>query len=895
MPKARVVWQVLAMSQEKLKSRSSAPRTSSPQAVRSDIERTRLVDEITNSDASRVTVLHAPAGYGKTTLLKQCCAEFEAQGTKTVLITLDRTDQDIRNLFLKLGKFIPPFISAEAAEIQEFGFPHTVGDEPLMLCLDNVGHICDFPSEALLERLVEQDISNLGIVIATRVRPEIGIPRLELSDEIKVLGADALAFDAAETSAFFASAGTSLPEQILASLANASEGWPAVLRLWANALQAERGGSHDFIVNGDVSTLHLNAYLHDEILRPLTDEVRDFLTQIAPLIRFTSTFAAELTGDSQAPLHMKRLEKSGCIYRVDSSATKAWYRLHPLLGRFLEQVLRETDPERLSEVHQAAITWNESEGRLSDATRHAFAAGNNQVAAELLQRASLERRRVGKPTMVSNWSQHLSDEAFERYPLLHTEAACSFATGFAMEAARMHANSAHKRFADLEPLVRDDLLAVDALIALYDDQPEHLIEISDRGLRDVEMKDPYTVGTLLIASALGNIAASRLERAKHAAVKAKAENERAENLFGMSISYMTLGLVHSTAGELPLAIEHWQKADATIQSIASFGYTDKIAYGYLPAALFEQNKIAEAEEYLARSLAGPTEIMTPDMLTSVFLTASRLQKAKGDSAAAWNTLEDATSLALEKDWFRLKHAVEWERIRLLIRDNDLDEARRLRLSIARGTFQEHPGVLTHGTELEAADIGNYRLEILTAPNPAILSSIQVAINNALSGGRRWRAAKLLTLEAMCRSLLGDQNAALRSMSNALQIGASGRLVRTFVDEGAVVISLVRSIRKTLSASESESFSNYVDQILSAVGDAAIPVPDEAPIIVEPLSERELDVLNLVFHGCSNAEAAKRLFVSENTIKWHLQHVYSKLGVRNRTAAVAAARALNLVH
>jgi LuxR family maltose regulon positive regulatory protein len=474
------------------------------------------------------------------------------------------------------------------------------------------------------------------------------------------------------------------------------------------------------------------------------------------------------------------------------------------------------------------------------------------------------------------------------------EAACSFATQFSVEAARIHANAVRKHFSDLPPIVRDDLFAVDALIAIYADQPENLVEIAERGLRGNEAHDPYTVGTLHLSEALGFVVRGRLDRARQAALRARNDNDAAANPFGIALSHMVLGLIHAVEGNLPAAAGEWSTADKVIQGVAQFGFVDSVAIGYLPEIYYEWNLLAETEQYLDRCLGGPIEIMTPDMVTSAYLTAARLANAKGAAAEAHANLDALETIALEKAWPRARYAVDWERVRLCLQAKDYEQAKRRREAIVDHGFAEAVGISTHALETEADLIGQLRFEGLVAPNPAVFSCLQAAVARALTKNRKWRAAKLLVVEAVARQTAGDHNAALRTMCSALRQAATGKLVRTFIDEGPVAAALVEEIADSEIDGTDGVSREYLQTILTAAGSNVLPKMEESPAVAEALSDRETDVLRLVFHGCSNADAAKRLFVSENTVKWHLQHIYSKLGVKNRTAAVAAARSLNLV-
>jgi len=869
---------------------AEAKRSPAKRNRRSDfLTRSRLFGALDDLGAAAMVLLYAPAGYGKSLALRQYQEHMTESGAAEVVwLTLTEADRDVTHLAERLCVTVPGLTAEMLAGRARASFRHDH-----ILILDNAERIVGSAGEGLLLGLLEQKWQGLQLMLASRTLPHFGIVRWQLAGDLAVLDADSLCFTLAELTAYLADQRIALTDAHIKSLHRVCGGWPAAVRLAVMALRQDQTDVERLIRADATAWRKLHRYIDDEILSGLSGALRAFTLDIAPLARVTPEFAAELTADNNAPLTLAELEEKGLLAQEDHAELHPWYRFHPLLSRFLEGLLQKENPDRLLAVHRAAVIWNRESGRLSDAVRHAFAIGDTATAAELLEQASWERRRHGKPTPVAEWSDQLPDEAYDKHPLLRTEAACSFATGFALEAARMHANTVRKQFSDVDPIVRDDLFAVDTLIKIYADQPEDLVEVAERGLRDCMARDSYTMGTLHLALAIGLTVRSKLEKARRAVLEARIENEKAENAFGVAVSHMLLGLIHAIEGNLPAAVDSWELADEVIQPAAALGLVDKIAIGYLPEVLYEENRPEDARRYLDRCLGAEVEIMLPDMLASVYLAAARLAAMEGvDKAFA--VLDEGEALAVAKDWPRFLHIIDWERVRLALGAKRFEDAKRFRAKVvSKREFAERSGILTHAMELDADLIGELRYESLVSPNPAIISRLRSAVSQAIGQGRKWRAARLLIIEAVCRQALGDQNAALRAMRSALKYGSEGNMIRSFIDEGPVAMGLVRQIRDMDDNGPNDIRRDYLDALMKA-GGSQLPAMEEEPVMVEALSERELEILKLIYDGCSNADAARRLFVSENTVKWHLQHVYSKLGVKNRTAAVAAARVLNLI-
>ncbi|QNA85446.1 hypothetical protein G4G27_16675 [Sphingomonas sp. So64.6b] len=854
-----------------------ALRTAAAPVAPSGWPRTRLSSLLDDERAPHTILLHAPAGFGKTTLLDHIVSHHKVLGRRAVSVTLGEADRSEAAFDEKLSLVVEDARS-----------------EPLLLVFDGLEHIQGHPAEKRLLRLVESLPENLRLAIASREYPSRGVARLRLSAKLRLVGAEELRFTVDETRAWLAATDVHLSSEELAELCKLSDGWPAAMGMAALALAAP-GTRRALSLTTDIAAWPLlRQYVDDELFGLLSDNLKCFALETAALSRFTPELAALATGREDVESLITGLEHSGLIVReVEDHLAQGWVRFQPLVARCLERRLETDAPERRLAIHREAMAWHSAGGRFSDAIRHAFAAGETLAAANLLEAAGRERRRQGHASGSPEWSRHLSSEGFAAHPRLHVDAACSLAARFDLEAARAHLATARQRFNDLEPVVRDDLLAVDAMIALYADRPEICLEAAERGLRECENGDPYTLGTLRSIAAVGWIARSSLDKGRQFALEALADNDRAGSAFGMAVAHAIIGQTEMIAGNAVRAFEAWRAGEARIVGARGDPAVEKIAFAYMPSLLYEWNRLDDADTYLARCAEGPMEILLPDMIMSLALTEARLARARGRSEQADRALIRAETTAAAKHWPRLLHAVRAERLRSVVLSGHERDARRLHAEfIADGGFRELPGIMSPALETESYLIAELRFETHFAGTPATISRLRAACAKALSTNRNIRAAKLLALEAICRDSLGDRSAAIRTMRRALEIGSPGRLIRTILDEGPRALALVKATVETLDAMYGAISTDYLGAIIGTDPASLPQVPSEV-VQVDRLSSREKEILRLVFDGYSNALVARKAALSENTVKWHLQHIYSKLGVSNRTGAVAVARSLGL--
>jgi len=872
---------------------------SNPATAVRDLPRPRL-ERL--ADEASVAFLGAPAGYGKTVLMRSWDACWRRGGLSTAWVTVTEEDRRLEQLAGRLQEMLLPGASDIASPVgrrrkrtaqQHCADISRLVTRPCALFVDDAHKLHGSAGESLLRHLILHRPAAMRVVIAARQPLSLGLSKLRLSEHVVDLEADALRFDMEELQALLPSRMSRFAADAAGDLMRATEGWPALLALAVRQL-----------AKGDVEATRLlkrlprpwdtaRGYMEEQLLSALDPAMAAFIGAVGPLGRFSTGFATAVLGEVEAAYTTRQTDTSGLPIARDPN-DEEWRIVHPMFSTFLEERLRADAPQKLSELHRAAAHWYAEHDHLSDAVRSAFASDDATFAGELLARASAARKRIGRFRKFATWAAQLPSEVLDRYPTLRIEAACTHAALFEHEAARVYADPARLRFHDLPIVARDDLHAVDAIIAIYADRPEAALETGLRGLRECQGHDPYTFGTLRLATAYGWLAKGAHESARQAIMAARADHEQARSAFGIACSLALSGLWHATRGRLQDAANDWNEADKAIHSVADSEVIESVAIGYLPETLYEWNDLAGAEEVLRRCLASSMDIALPDMVICMFLAAARTAAARGEFERSREVLDAAEVAGLRRGWPRLVHAIAWERIRFALLRDDPKEARRLHAAVLRETqFEEPAGFMPHSVETEASLIGALRLEIALHPSAATLGRIRTALAQATGQDRMWRVVRLSILEARAHDALANRAGALRAMRRALEHGESARMIRSFVDEGSIVVDLIEEILAEERRAPMAIAVEYLEQIVATAGRSpSAPAPSGGA--VEQLSKRELEVLRMLVAGLSNADIGARLFVSQHTVKWHLQHVYEKLGVKSRTQAVAAARASGLM-
>jgi LuxR family transcriptional regulator, maltose regulon positive regulatory protein len=368
--------------------------------------------------------------------------------------------------------------------------------------------------------------------------------------------------------------------------------------------------------------------------------------------------------------------------------------------------------------------------------------------------------------------------------------------------------------------------------------------------------------------------------------EALAIHENGGSAFGATFALALRGLTLAIEGRLTDAVADWRQGARLIKPSDHAPALEAVASGYLPLALYEWNELDEAGLLIERCLSSSIEVALPDAIASIYLTAARIAECQGDRVAVERWLDEALALSIRRQWSRLYLAASWQRITSALRREDYSEARKLKKRLDQEAHKS--GATIDGIDVEG-NCASLRFALLVEGDRASFAELRSAVSRARRENRLWRVARLLTIEANARERLNDRGGALRAMRKALEIGQVGRLIRTYLDEGPVIGGLLKRVADEEAANPRPSISaTYLDEVLEQSGEQRALVDDD-PHTVESLSKREAEVLTMVAAGLSNKRLGERLFMSENTVKWHLQHVFAKLGVANRTSAIVVAR------
>jgi LuxR family maltose regulon positive regulatory protein len=781
-------------------------------------------------------------------------------------------------------------------------------DGQVLLILDDYHVIDSQDVHEGLAYLLEYLPPTMHCVISTRSDPPFPLARWRARGELVEVRSADLRFTTTETSEFLgASMHLSVTGDDIATLVSRTEGWAAALQLAGLSLQgrddigaavAKFAGDERFIVD----------YLVEEVLDRQAPETREFLLATSILDRLSGPLCDAVTGQTEGSATLLQLERSN-LFLVPLDDTRSWYRYHHLFADFLRSHLAEQGPARTRQLHGRAASWFRAHGDPADAIRHAFAAEDDVLAAELIELAMPAMRRDRREAELAEWVRLLPDEVVNKRPVL----AVQF-VGVLAQVSNF--DTIKRRLDDIERSVRP------ADGSWPDEPPEGLIVENDVEFRSL----PASISLYRAALALnnGDLQAARdsareslllapsddeLVRAASRAIGglaawamgdlATAQDAYSESLVALRNAghladvlglCVTLGDLCRYQGRLGDALRTYRDAVALVagkQGAAPVRGTADMHTG-IAGILVERDDLAGAATELQRVEELGEHNGLPQNAYRWRIVAARLSEANGDLDGALDLLDEAV-IVYNGDYSPNVRPVPAVRAALQIRRGHLDDAEMW----ARGAKLSSNDELSYLREYEHITFARLLLmRHQSGGDPRALTdaaSLLLRLEQAASAGNRVSAQiEIGVLLSLTHQAAGDSPAAEAAIRRAVELGEPEGHVRIFADEGKSLIPLLDALMPPSGG------GGYVRRLIAST---SRPIKTGRPSqtgLLEPLSERELDVLRLLASDLSGPDIARSLHISLNTMRTHSRNIFRKLQVTSRRGAVRRGAELNLL-
>ncbi len=920
------------------------------------VDRRQLTTRLVASADTRLLLIVAPAGFGKTTLLTSWIAECRSQsadlsGTQSALcnlhsaiiawLSLDLRDADptrfwvalvaaLSHAFPGLGDHARSMLQSPQPPALEVVIGALLDDlgtltDQCLLVLDDYHLITDPAIHAGMALLIDHLPPLMQVAILSRSEPPLPLGRLRMRGQLTELRAADLRFSLPETAAFLRAHDLVLAPDELADLVARTEGWPGAIHLAAISIR-EGGQPRQIIAAFTGSNRHMVDYLAEEVFARQSAERRHFLIATSILDMLCADLCDALLKDEGEGMRadaaepqpsaviLEELERAG-LFLMPLDQERRWYRYHALFAEFLRERLRRDEPQREPHLHQRAANWYAAAGMPTEAVSHLLAAGDYLRAAVLIEQEGRPLLLRSEVATVLGWLRALPEDLARARPgicLIEAWARAVSGQFEAVDAPLDHVaqilaacdgdpDTPTAQTAPFTPRnLRSEVLAVRATVSGLRRDAMRTVELACAAL--AELPTDSVIVRSVVSLMLGSSAYISGDMA--AAETALNEAAHAGQVAGMPIiaifALRQLGELHARIGQL-------HRAEQTFQSAIDLGArlypaSDPLAGRLVPVAgaaymgmgllYYEWNDLNAAEMLLADSLRLGRQGANVEILLMAPIGMARIQQARGDRDAARATMASALAFAHSTGVPRLADWLGAEQARLSLCIGDIATA----TAWDQGRRLQIDAPLSYLEEIDYLALAHLRLaQDRPAESRHLLGRLRTL---AAAEGRHGSLIEIDALVALATSAVGDQPAARSILLRALALAEPEGYLRSFVDMGEPMRALLGDCRLALAPradAPSRQALASIDRILALFTAAPVRLPvTPAAALIEPLSPRECEVLALVAAGLSNQDIACRLIVSISTVKKHINNIYGKLDVLSRTQAIKRARELGLI-
>lgn len=903
-------------------------KLSPPSNTRKLLPRAKLQTRIAGALTRQLLLISAPAGYGKTSTLVQVHECLRDRDLKPAWLSLDQEDNDFThfldyivftirrqhpdfghgcNALLNSGVYVPPHVLRNTFINDLHAYRHDI-----YLFLDDYHLITASEVLDAINAALSAPLEHLHLLVSSRHMDNLPVSRLRTTDAVEVIEATDLSFSVAEARDFIAQLSIpGLSEDQARRLCERTEGWATGLQMAAIAMRGKTN-LEEFL--SDFSGKHRNIadFLIDEVFASQRPEIQDFLLQTSILNRFNVSLCNAVTEREDSRAMLDELERVNLfVFALD--ADQHWYRYHHLFAQLLRKRLQEQDPSRVSTLHLRASEWAALHDLGFEAVEHAFAGGDADRAASLLDRFSARLFARGQTAALTGFTTRLSRDVLARLPRLQLDLAWYFELCWrfpeAQEALSLVRTELERRYAEESEhdasehrYLQSELAHREMMLALFSDDMLTTRVKAREWLETDQTKEPFMRGSTGTAMLFANREQYKCEGTAAAAKTLSDVFRDSGALFGITFHESVVGSTFFLRGDLDDAAAAFESGRDTARKLHGEGSPQFSMPTMLLAEIrYEQNRCDEARQLIeGQDIA--SELGFIDKLVAGYMTRSRLAVLGGDFHDAARLLEDGTYIADKYGFDRLHAHLLNERIRQLLTLGHIREAIDVsREPRYRALLEERltPGDRTT-TKHELLALAMARLYLETGRETEaanLLKQWHAFISSRRCGRPLIRISLLL---AKARLALNDKLAAQRLAVDALQAGERGGFVRSFVDEGLAIMELLRSVA-TMDPSVQPFSQSYLQGLIEAgTGSKAssdIPVTPETTlerIDVANIGNREIQILSLGSRGMANRDIAETLFLAESTVKWYWQRIFDRFEVRRRSDAIKRARGLGWI-
>jgi LuxR family transcriptional regulator, maltose regulon positive regulatory protein len=861
-----------------------------------------------------VTLLLAPAGYGKSTLMAQWHAKLVERGVACAWLSLDEDDDDkvrfMRHLIAALQNADPQLRLAAAGNLD---FPG--GAKPLLealaadlatvrqrlvLFLDDLHFVQDPDVLGIVDWLANYAPRSVQQIIGSRQTRHLRLSALRVRGQLFELDLRQLRFDAQETSQFFRKRlDRDLGVRDLERLLIKTEGWPAALELVGLAIAAREnpvGFIEDFTGTDDA----LVDYLGEVVLSRMEEPTRTLVLRLSMFDRISAALA-QAVGDTDDAAELLGGLREGNLFLIPLDHTGAWVRFHHLVGEFFRERYLRASPVQAKECLQRGARWLRANGHLEEAVNCMIRAQDWEHATRWVADSveDLVFRR-GYHQTILRWMKALPEALVDRFPVIRIQYAFSLSFYPRHQEYEAQIYRLQQLLKSLDGQAQRDTRLIDEVRCAVELLMAMSTGLRDEGARGGELASAWLAswpeeslrrkGVMGNVLAFGHKTAGEIGRGLEVIAQTRRWLEQGEGYYALAWTAYLEALLNLKQGSyLEARLACIDGLELIARELKGHPVHAGLLHAVLAAVAYEFDEIAQAIEHTEQAMSPVAESGHADAVILAYLTQARLQRLRNDERSALAILKEGQEVGERRDLRRVTLSLAAEECAHLVRAGKYEEGRLVATRFGFGEAPSRGSAADLVSDKAVRAASRYRLK--ESPR-LVIQDLDAAIERCEQRGLAHRSVELLLLRAQAHKQGGNWANAIGDLHRALMIAAPRRYLRVFLDEGHELGPLVD--RLDLEALRGSEAVPLARRLLESMRMRESEGHQPSAAIGEQLTKREVSILKRLESGLSNKEIAEAIFVSEGTLKWHLHNVYGKLDVKNRPGAVARGRALGIL-
>ena len=862
-----------------------------PPARSGQVQRPRLIETLNEGVSRKLVLISAPAGFGKTTVMSIWAENI---GSPVAWLSLDPADNDLTRFLLyviaalqsktpDVGQTAMALLHSTQKVPQETVLTVLINElasipHDFTLILDDYQNIDNQEIHAALAYLIDHLPPTMHMVIASRSDPPLPLSKWRARGQLVELRQADLRFTPEEASVFLKrNTGFDLTAEQVTALESRTEGWIAGLQLAALSMQGRSdlsafiqafSGSHRFVID----------YLAEEVFSQQTENIRMFLVETSILDRFTAGLCNEVTGRTDSGIILRELEDNN-LFLIALDDQRQWFRYHQLFQDYLRAELGERSQDKL---HKKACQWFKTQRLFSEAVKHALASGDTDLSEEVISQATVEAFNQAAFGSLLGWLETLPEQIVRGNTVLAAYKSLVLLLLDTYTESIPYAQAAEESLApEASDATRGLLMSLKAHLAMYEGRLDECVRYSRDALEYLD--EGNQVLRNLTLNVLGQVLEMKEDVSSALVIYRQAFESgwRAGDRLGALVVFTNLVFALNELGRRwdALVLCEQLAADIGSQPAPGLPLLDAVYLSW-SMLVYEANELDLAREYAQRALDALVAANFPlGILWGQYILA-RIHLAGGDYDAVMELTQPGSRLAsrMGRDsaqgaWFAALEA------QAALDSGNITSAKQW---AELGAYT--PGDTPHHWSDEPYFTYTRILlaQELSKEAQTLLDTMEALANQ---GGRERKLVTIYLLQALVLLAQGEKKVAVERVERAVELAAPQEYRRAFLDEGQQIANLLPKTRHVAPA--------FIDELLIAFRSQDAPT-NQMDGLIDPLTEREQEVLGLVAKGLSNREIAEALFITLGTVKKHLNNTFSKLDVKSRTQAITRGRELGLL-